>query len=79
MQLDLKSLIVGVILGLALALTIAATVDQNTSQEIGRYQVAAHANQPFYVVLDTRTGDVYSPSYPGDPQQLYRARFIRKE
>lgn len=76
MQANLKNLIIGIVLGLALGLALGANADKESDSNAGRFQIAAHATHPFYVVLDTQTGDVYAPSYPGKAEELYLSRIM---
>ena len=58
-QIDLKSVLCGLLAGIAVMLCVAAGTSSNP---VGRYQIAAAAapNGSFFAVLDTQTGEVWA-------------------
>ena len=57
MNIDIRSLAIGIVLGISIAFSIAArTADTGTD---GRFQMATAGDSSQYYVIDTRTGKVW--------------------
>jgi hypothetical protein len=63
-QIDLKSVLCGVIIGVAAMFAMGA--DDSPSNPVGRYQIASSQN--FAVVLDTTTGRAWGANFVSTAQ-----------